>query len=485
MKLLHLLPLAALAASFVIVDEKVMQEIEIESHNTNDPIAKLGRPCHDKLIEWKGDAANVIEKSKNYLDDALARAADAGNTLNEEIHAVAYDVNAWLEGSLYSEGLYDSFEEDEEEPHHPPHRGPPHHKPPHHGKPHHPPHHHKPNITVYELIAKSKYTTKLAKLINDDEELVKTLNGTKANYTVFAPTDKAFEKIPKHGKEPSKEFIKDLLLYHVSPDFYPAGRILHSYTIPTLYEPSDLGHAQRLTVRAGLRGLTVNFYAKIVAANILGTNGVIHGIDSIIIPPPKVVSLIDLFPTEFSTLTLGLTKTGLFDKMNSTDYPHEGGTFFAPSNFAFKKLGPKINAFLFSKFGTPYLKALLQYHIVVNQTLYSDAFFDAAEGKSVMNKPGGYYHFDLPTALKDRSLAVDVSRFGPFIEIKINRFSRVTVHDGVAKDGVIQVVGNVLIPPKKAPGSNELVYWEGEEMSEEEFKERLEPLVEKGENLEL
>lgn len=121
------------------------------------------------------------------------------------------------------------------------------------------------------MIAKSKYTTKLAKLINDDAELVKVLNGTAANYTVFAPTDKAFEKIPKHHKEPSEDFIKKLLLYHVSPDFYPAGRVLHTHTIPTLYKEPALGDdfAQRLSVNVGLRGLTLDFYSRIIAINIV------------------------------------------------------------------------------------------------------------------------------------------------------------------------------------------------------------------------
>jgi uncharacterized surface protein with fasciclin (FAS1) repeats len=89
-----------------------------------------------------------------------------------------------------------------------------------------------------KLISESKYTTKLAKLIDEYDDLVKLLNGTKANYTVFAPTDEAFEKIPHHGKKPSKEVLKSILLYHVSDDFYPAGRVLHSYTIPTLYVKS-------------------------------------------------------------------------------------------------------------------------------------------------------------------------------------------------------------------------------------------------------
>lgn len=310
------------------------------------------------------------------------------------------------------------------------------------------------------------------------------LNGTKANYTVFAPTDEAFEKIPDHGKKPSKEFLKSVLLYHVSDDFYPAGRVLHSYTIPTLYEPEKLlGHKQRLTVRVTLKGPAINFYSRLVAVNIFATNGVIHGIDSILVPPPNVASIIDLLPGEFSTLELGLGKTGLFDKINSTDYDHEGGTFFAPSNFAFQKLGPRINAFLFSKYGAKYLKALLEYHIVVDQTLYSDAFFDATKDDSedITARPP-YYHYDLPTVLDGKYLAVDVARYGPFVSIRINGFSRVTVHDGVASDGVIQVVSDVLIPPKNA-ASGEQTFWQGEELTVEELKERLKPFVD--ENVEL
>ena len=107
--------------------------------------------------------------------------------------------------------------------------------------------------------------------------------------------------------------------------------------------------------------------------------------DSIILPPPPALKILEILPSEFSTLQLGLIKTGLFKEIE--DSKHYGGTLFAPSNWAFKKLGPKINAFLFSKFGEKYLKALLEYHIVANQTLYSDAYYkdDSAEnaGKRV------------------------------------------------------------------------------------------------------
>jgi len=376
-------------------------------------------------------------------------------------------------------------------PHPPPHHGHPPFRPPHHGppkkgkRPHHPPHHHKPNLTIYEMISKSKYTTKLAKLIGEDEELVALLNSTKANFTVFAPTDNAFAKIPKGAPKPPKEFIKKVLLYHITPDVYPAGRLLFSHTVPTLLNETLLGDkAQRLVARLGFKGVAINYFSRVVAANIPATNGIIHGVDSILLPPPKALEIISLLPSEFSTLLLGLEKTGLTSTLNSTH--HVGGTFFAPPNGAFKKLGPRINAFLFSKYGEKYLKALLKYHIVANHTLYSNAYYGPKpaqvagaleEGAEADAVP--YFHFDLPTLLGDRSLAIDVARYGPFISIKVNAFVRVVIQDGIAKDGVLQIVNNVLIPPKQAGGPPaDAGFWQGEEMSLEEFKGRLEPFVE-------
>lgn len=155
---------------------------------------------------------------------------------------------------------------------------------------------------------------------------------------------------------------------------------------------------------------------------------------------------------------------------------------FAPSNWAFQKLGPRINAFLFSKYGQKYLEALLKYHIVADQTLYSDAFYKAkADDKSInvvdeintANIPKGHFHVELPTLLDEKSLSIDIARFGGFISIKINGFSSVSVQDGIAKDGVIHVLSSVLIPPK-TPGGE---VWAGEELEVEDLMERLIPYL--------
>lgn len=205
----------------------------------------------------------------------------------------------------------------------------------------------------------------------------------------------------------------------------------------------------------------------------------IHGVDSLLLPPPPASTIIELLPGEFSTLQLGLEKTGLAKGLK--DAPHVGGTLFAPSNWAFKKLGPRVNAFLFSKYGEKYLKALLKYHVVANQTLYSDAFYKSTsdsekvegmdDGVEEEGIPKGYFHVDLPTLLEDKSLSIDVARYGGFISIKINGFANVAVQDGIARDGVIHVVSSVLIPPKTPGGDSEFV--EGE-IEVEELMDRLE-----------
>jgi uncharacterized surface protein with fasciclin (FAS1) repeats len=480
MKLTSVLPFAALAVAIVIPDEANTNEILLEQTRA----ASVKDVLHDAILV-----------SKNALDDAVVAATSAIDRAKTMFQCytsmTAFDAQSWLDSSITS---FDNVEVEDR---------------PHHGKPHHPPHDHPhpelPTKTVYELISNSKYTTKLAGLINKFPNLVATLNGTTANYTIFAPTDKAFEKLPRHVGDVPDELIYQALLYHVSPHFYPAQRIAVSHTIPTARDEAALGGSpQRLRVGFGLKGLTVNFYARVVAANIVsldificilesmaktpqfGTNGVIHGVDSFVLPPPPAKVILELLPGEFSTLQLGLLKTGLFENFSSDS--HAGGTLFAPNNWAFKKLGPKINAFLFSKYGEKYLKALLQYHIVADETLYSDAFYnhatdgdatglDSPKGDGI---PKGHFHFDLPTMLEGKVLSIDVARFGGLIEMKINAFTSVAVQDGIAKDGVIQVLNNVLIPPKTKPDGSVLVEEEeeGGEMSVAELKRRLDGWVE-------
>lgn len=471
MKSFTLLTLAAAASAFVIPDAETAQALRLQPQDPEHYSIWDNIPTPEQLWnDAEEKATKLAGCAKHKIDNAIDAAYETVVKYDEEF-LTAFAGEDWLANSEDAEDLVER---------------PPHHGPPDHRRPKHPPHHRHgpPNETIYQLISKSKYTTTLAKLLDDYPDLVKTLNGTKANYTVFAPTDAAFEKIPKHAPKPSKEQLEKILTYHVSPEFYPAGRVLVTRTIPTALGAEYIKDVpQRLSTQIGFKGLTVNFYARIVAVDIFGTNGVIHGIDSILLPPPKAVDIITALPGEFSTLELALYKTGLFDSFNDTS-KHNGGTLFAPSNWAFQKLGPRINAFLFSNYGLKYLKALILYHAADDITLYSDAIYKTEEAADRPHGPHhripkGVYHIDLPTGLEDKELSVDIARYGRFITIKINGFTRVAVSDGIAADGVIHVIPNVLIPPKE-PGSMSAIA--DDSLTVEELTAALEPYVEQGQD---
>lgn len=294
MKTSIFLQLAALGTAFVIPDEQVIANIPVEGQKQASTFVRL--PSKADLVnefsktydhvsnEVAGTFDRIAHKSKNALDDAMALATEVRDDVSDKMYETYFDAQSWLDSAMNdNHGIdpFSFFEKDHDHDHEkPPHKKPDHDKPPHHGPhdgPHHgPPHgrgpHHKSNLTVYELISKSNYTTKLTKLINEFPDLVKALNGTEANFTIFAPTDRAFERIPEHHHKPSKEVLKKILSYHVSPHFYPAGRILATRTIPTLLRSAGLGVEplpQRLSTNIGFKGLTVNFYSRIVAVDIV------------------------------------------------------------------------------------------------------------------------------------------------------------------------------------------------------------------------
>lgn len=137
-----------------------------------------------------------------------------------------------------------------------------------------------PDLTIYQLISLSNYTTKFYKLVSEYPDIVDTLNSTSANYTLFVPIDSAFEHLPdchhhkgKDGKKkPSKEFIESVLKYHIGLDVYNARRILTTHTLPTTLNEKLLGkEPQRLRTSVGLGGVRINFYSKVVAADIVSS----------------------------------------------------------------------------------------------------------------------------------------------------------------------------------------------------------------------
>ncbi|CAN5707045.1 fasciclin domain-containing protein [soil metagenome] len=102
-------------------------------------------------------------------------------------------------------------------------------------------------------------------------------------YTVFAPTDEAFNKLPKGTvesllKPENKEKLAGILAYHVVE-----GKVMAA-DVKTM--KADTAHGAQLDVKVSGSNVTVN-NAKVVKTDVTASNGVIHVIDTVLMPPTK------------------------------------------------------------------------------------------------------------------------------------------------------------------------------------------------------
>lgn len=108
--------------------------------------------------------------------------------------------------------------------------------------------------------------------------LVSTLKSA-GPFTVFAPTDTAFSKVPKATLAmilKDKALLKKILLYHVVP-----GKIM-AKDARTMMAPTASGEKASVKV---MNGKVMVGKATVVIADVQASNGVIHAIDTVLIPP--------------------------------------------------------------------------------------------------------------------------------------------------------------------------------------------------------
>lgn len=113
--------------------------------------------------------------------------------------------------------------------------------------------------------------------------LVETLKGP-GPFTVFAPTDEAFAKLPKGTldnllKPENKEKLKSILTYHVV-----AGKVMAADVVKLKKAKTVEGSEVKITVKDGK---VMVDKANVVKTDVKATNGVIHVIDAVIMPPAK------------------------------------------------------------------------------------------------------------------------------------------------------------------------------------------------------
>jgi len=136
------------------------------------------------------------------------------------------------------------------------------------------------NGSIVEAADAAGFTTFVT--VVKDAGLESTLNEG-GPYTVFAPTNEAFEKLPAgtlDNLENNKELVNNVLTYHVVSGEYRAANL------------ADMSNPVLTTLEGGTLPVNVTEdgnitvgNATVVTSNIAADNGVIHGIDEVLIPP--------------------------------------------------------------------------------------------------------------------------------------------------------------------------------------------------------
>lgn len=246
--------------------------------------------------------------------------------------------------------------------------------------------------------------------------LDKTLSG-KGKFTVFAPTDEAFAKLPKGTvqtllKPENKDRLAAILTYHVVP-----AQVTASAAIKVDSASTVLG--QRLNVSSELGRLSIND-AKVVATDIQCDNGIIHVIDSVLLPEEKTIPEVAKAAKSFQTLLAAVTEAGLAETLGG-----EGPfTVFAPTDEAFAKLPQGTVEDLLKPENRKQLTKILTYHVVAGR-VFSDQVVDAKEAKT----------------LSGQSVNISLAATG----IKIND-AVLRAADIQAANGVIHIIDAVLLP---------------------------------------
>ena len=253
--------------------------------------------------------------------------------------------------------------------------------------------------------------------------LVDTLKGA-GPFTVFAPTDEAFAKLPAGTvdallKDPKA--LGDILKYHVV-----AGKVMASDVVKLTSADTLLGKPVTITVN-GDKVMIGN--ANVVKTDIETSNGVIHVIDTVLLPPAadamSTALTMDIVDTavgagNFKTLAAALKAAGLIDALKGAG-PF---TVFAPTDEAFTAL-PKGTLEALLK-DPKKLADILKYHVVAGKVLAADAA-KLTEAKTLEGPP-------IKITVKDGKVFINDAE--------------VTTADILTTNGVIHVINKVIMPPQ-------------------------------------
>jgi uncharacterized surface protein with fasciclin (FAS1) repeats len=249
--------------------------------------------------------------------------------------------------------------------------------------------------------------------------LVDALKG-EGPFTVFAPTDDAFAKLPKGTvetllKPENRDKLVSILTYHVVSGKTASKEVVKLSAAQTL-------NGQRVDIKAEGGSVMIDG-AKVTTADIEASNGIIHVVDAVLMPATENIVGVAKAAGKFNTLISAVQAAGLADVLMGKG-PF---TVFAPTDEAFAKLPGGTVESLLKEENRGKLQTILKYHVVSGR-VFSD---EVVKQKEVATLAG----IGVRISVKDGKAMANESS--------------IVATDIDATNGVVHVIDGVLLPPDK------------------------------------
>lgn len=267
------------------------------------------------------------------------------------------------------------------------------------------------------------------------------LSRANLNATVFAPTNDAFAQLPAPFNNADNigaitdagqiQLLGQILKYHVVSGKRNAAQLPNG-SYGTLRTAITAQNHLLFISRNATGAVLVNGNAQVVTADVQATNGVIHIVNRVLMPPTQAIAQIAIANGNFNALVAALNKTGL---ANTFFEPGNNLTVFAPTDAAFAKLPAPLNNAANIKgiqdaatINT--LRNVLLYHVVAGHVFSADL----REGI----QPG--------TLLSGNTVTITLAN-GPKVKGAGNQTAaNIAITDILAINGVIHAIDQVLLP---------------------------------------
>lgn len=244
-----------------------------------------------------------------------------------------------------------------------------------------------------------------------------------AEFTVFAPTNDAFNALGVDLNTLSDEQLRNILLYHVIGGNIASTAIPQGKTyINTAATVGPGGNALTAYIERDGNIVEINNAATVTAVDINGENGVLHVIDAVLMPLDIVGHA--AANDDFAELVnaLGAASGDLISTLSRSDQIF---TVFAPVNSAFEAISDEA-----ANLTPDQLASVLTYHVVAGANVRSS---DLTDGQSV-------------TTVQGETFIVNIGDNGVSITDANGNVATVVLADVQATNGVIHVIDEVIMP---------------------------------------